>query len=754
MRARLRVLDKHGRSPIISAQAFTKPPQETVTYRSRLAFALAMAALAAILLPSFLPAQVTVKRTHGSGVIEEGRNGGASHGLASEAGHEAARQRVPQSYVPTDSMVLHPEQQTYATGTIMYEYQPYPPYNYWTKGSGAMSYGTWEDGFHEGYCRFDLSPVPPGSMVRSAVYRYFQNEAIASRTHLSVNTMDPYSTEPESLHHAKATTPAEISTDTGWVSRGMDSVGLNAIQRGVGRAGILTVLICGDYTPLPGSADGYDGTNPPALVVTCSPLQRDASVRTVLSPGPTVGTDETILPRAVVANFGTEAVEIPVRLRVDSTSYLSDTSAFVGAGEIETLGFRPWHPLGPGTWSLRCSTMLAYDSLPWDDVISSQTVAKTAHDCSVTGIVAPSGVVDSGVSVVPSARIKNRGIRPDTCAVVFTIGDDYSDTSSTFLAPGATQTVDFESWTPASVGWQVVSCSAALAGDEIRTNDCRHGTVQVLPSSVRETAMVYPHNAAGWSGYVKYLVSTDSFCKYGPPIYLYGIPDTLRTSGWAKFDLTGIPASSTIAEASLFYDVPSTNSQGTRRFVAWQLQVDPETASAERIDGGHGWCVSDTALIQSTGWYSVPLNDSGRAAIERSLEQGWLALGMNNPGSARSLYVVSGQSPNEPYLRVIYVPFPGIEAEDTARVEYAEPARVCPNPARLSTQLRISPGARELVRADIVDCAGRQVRVYECADPLRVNQVTLNLRGLSPGVYLVRLKVGSLSSTQKLVVQH
>jgi hypothetical protein len=56
-----------GRGANIPAWTFTESPQEAVMYRSSFASALAMAALAAILLPSPLHAQITFQRTYGVG---------------------------------------------------------------------------------------------------------------------------------------------------------------------------------------------------------------------------------------------------------------------------------------------------------------------------------------------------------------------------------------------------------------------------------------------------------------------------------------------------------------------------------------------------------------------------------------------------------------------------------------------------------------------------------------------------------------
>ena len=96
-------------------------------------------------------------------------------------------------------------------------------------------------------------------------------------------------------------------------------------------------------------------------------------------------------------------------------------------------------------------------------------------------ILAPPDSVDSGQTVTPRAVIRNVGMAEDTFDARFAIGADYSDTVSLTLAPGATDTVDFEDWAASELGTFAVTCSTMLSGDVNAGDDAIHDSVVVGP---------------------------------------------------------------------------------------------------------------------------------------------------------------------------------------------------------------------------------------------------------------------------------
>ena len=104
-----------------------------------------------------------------------------------------------------------------------------------------------------------------------------------------------------------------------------------------------------------------------------------------------------------------------------------------------------------------------------------------SHNVGATVILAPRDTVDSGATVTPRGMIHNYGSSEETFDVQFTVGADYADTVSLTLAPGATDTVDFEDWDAEELGTFAVTCSTMLASDTNAANDARHGSVVVSP---------------------------------------------------------------------------------------------------------------------------------------------------------------------------------------------------------------------------------------------------------------------------------
>ena len=76
-----------------------------------------------------------------------------------------------------------------------------------------------------------------------------------------------------------------------------------------------------------------------------------------------------------------------------------------------------------------------------------------------------------------------------------------------------------------------------------------------------------------------------------------------------------------------------------------------------------------------------------------------------------------------------------------------------PNPASASTEIRFTLDAPQAVSVALVDVLGREVvRVAEGAFGAGEQRLPLDVRGLPPGVYVVRLTAGGSVATQRLTV--
>jgi hypothetical protein len=97
------------------------------------------------------------------------------------------------------------------------------------------------------------------------------------------------------------------------------------------------------------------------------------------------------------------------------------------------------------------------------------------HDVGATAILAPAGTIDSGTVVVPSAVVCNFGTRAETFPVTFTIGLEYTRTTTTTLEVGETRTLLFPDWVAQPVGAYVPTAYTELGPDLNRANDTVYG---------------------------------------------------------------------------------------------------------------------------------------------------------------------------------------------------------------------------------------------------------------------------------------
>jgi hypothetical protein len=82
-------------------------------------------------------------------------------------------------------------------------------------------------------------------------------------------------------------------------------------------------------------------------------------------------------------------------------------------------------------------------------------------------------------------------------------------------------------------------------------------------------------------------------------------------------------------------------------------------------------------------------------------------------------------------------------------------AKIYPNPASDRTRVYYTTGNDGRVLIQVMDLTGRTVR-QQVAEALgsELNESTLELSGLTPGVYMVMITTGSKKSVQKLIVNN
>jgi hypothetical protein len=160
-----------------------------------------------------------------------------------------------------------------------------------------------------------------------------------------------------------------------------------------------------------------------------------------------VDSGATIVPAAVVANFGEYPEGFRVMFRIDST-YVHYDSVFLQPGESATVSFPSWLASSPGRHAARCSTMLALDNQRGnDEMIDSFTV--WTFDAGITGWTLPDTLPAGGFN--PVAMVHNYGQVAGELAVHWWIlsGDRlsvYNQAESAYLSVGASKQLWFPAW--------------------------------------------------------------------------------------------------------------------------------------------------------------------------------------------------------------------------------------------------------------------------------------------------------------------
>ena len=137
-----------------------------------------------------------------------------------------------------------------------------------------------------------------------------------------------------------------------------------------------------------------------------------------------------------------------VRWHFGSTSVVEYEGAFID--DVGGTGLRPWVPLD--------------------------------HDVGVSHLLTPSGLADSGATLVPTCSVVNAGLNPAASFTVrMKIGSFYNETATvTSLAPGTKEYVEFTTATlNQPLGTYAVSCSTEYLLDEDDINDRVTGTVEL-----------------------------------------------------------------------------------------------------------------------------------------------------------------------------------------------------------------------------------------------------------------------------------
>ncbi len=211
-------------------------------------------------------------------------------------------------------------------------------------------------------------------------------------------------------------------------------------------------------------------------------LNLDVGPTKILSPPGTADSGRVYLPSVIVRNFGLMSAVFPTTMTIGA-GYVQTAQETLASGQADTVIFPAWVAEPVGQLAVTCFTSLAGDEDPANDTIrgSARVAGARVHDVGAVTIVAPTGTLQAGDTVIPRARIKNFGNTQERFFDVrFRIGTSYSQkvNAADALPPDSTAEIEFPAWVAQAGDW-ALSCSTMLGSDVNRANDKATSTVRV-----------------------------------------------------------------------------------------------------------------------------------------------------------------------------------------------------------------------------------------------------------------------------------
>lgn len=239
--------------------------------------------------------------------------------------------------------------------------------------------------------------------------------------------------------------------------------------------GIITCLF---RTALPGDINRTNDTLSKNVFVR-PPFYHDLAAVKILSPPRLVMDTTTVIPRGIVANYGTldATFKAYFQLSLLGFPYYSDSLELtLSPGAIDTISFSPWRATPPGTYQVLYKVFIPGDiNRTNDSILSTCIVAVPLHDVGAVAITSPIDTNPPGI-ITPKARIANFGTFVESgfkavLTVYRGVNLVYQDTALvSSLQPLETLVVSFELW-DAPRGTFQIRCSTLLANDEDNYND-------------------------------------------------------------------------------------------------------------------------------------------------------------------------------------------------------------------------------------------------------------------------------------------
>jgi len=338
---------------------------------------------------------------------------------------------------------------------------------------------------------------------------------------------------------------------------------------------------------------------------TFSVRVRDVGVVSIVLPQE-VDSGTSLTPACTVYNFGT-TTEGPYFVRMKIGDFYNQTANVNShnPGDKVSLTFPSFSNWPRGNHSVSCSTELSSDFNPTNDKVNSSLMVHVS-DVGVTKIIAPTGIVDSGDSIIPASSVYNYGNREENYSVRMRIGSFYNQTASVSgHSPGTSLYLTFPGWTAQEVGTFPVSCSTELGRDLRGENDKKTDSVivrrQVKDVGVDSIIRPYVYESQGPlrpKALVKNYGETEESCwvyfrinihlgalVYSDSQFISLLPDSTKEVEFREWQATGPLLYLARCSTALEGDVQPENDKKERIFLVEALVSDVGVLEIKRPRG-------------------------------------------------------------------------------------------------------------------------------------------------------------------------
>lgn len=221
----------------------------------------------------------------------------------------------------------------------------------------------------------------------------------------------------------------------------------------------------------------------------------DVGCAAILAPAGTVDSGRVVAPACSVRNYGDQAVSYQVRMHIGSQYDQTEQVTDQAPGSTRYVIFPVWTAEQVGIHPVSCSTELVGDMNPGNDRRTGSVTTRrpVLYDVGCTGILAPTGMLDTGAIVTPACSVFNYGLQTVSYTVRMRIGDSYNfAVNARDHEPRSYRRINFPDWAVNQRGTLAVSCSTELSGDVDPSNDRETGSVDVRVLNVACINIVAP----------------------------------------------------------------------------------------------------------------------------------------------------------------------------------------------------------------------------------------------------------------------